>query len=91
MQLAEHGIVVVTIPSHMSHFLQPLDCGVNNSFKHALRNLTFQRYIRMDGGLSDYRHSLLYCVKAALSDAENSFESTEHSKYAEYGLGILRG
>jgi hypothetical protein len=70
-KLAENGIVVVTIPSHSSHILQPLDCGVNNAFKHALRNLTFQKYIRMDGGLADYRHSLLYCVKAALSDAQN--------------------
>ena len=69
--LGENGIVVVTIPSHSSHILQPLDCGINNAFKHSLRNLTFLKYVRMDNGLADYRHSLLYCVKAALSDAQN--------------------
>ena len=39
--------------------------------KFALRNLTFFNFIRMDAGLSEYRNSLLYCVKTALVDAQN--------------------
>ena len=71
MQLEANGIRVSTIPSHSSHILQPLDCGINNHFKHALRNLSFLKMIRMDHGLPDYRNSILYCTKAALSDAQN--------------------
>ena len=70
-QLEANGIIVVTIPSHTSHILQPLDCGINNALKFALRNLTFLNFIRLDAGLSEYRNSLLYCVKAALVDAQN--------------------
>ena len=35
--LAAANVFIITIPSHTSHVLQPLDCGVNRNFKGALR------------------------------------------------------
>lgn len=37
--LLDNNIAVVTIPSHTSHILQPLDVGVNGTFKKHLRKL----------------------------------------------------
>ena len=32
-ECAAHNIIAITIPSHTSHFLQPLDCGPNGTMK----------------------------------------------------------
>ncbi|KAK2947471.1 hypothetical protein BLNAU_17621 [Blattamonas nauphoetae] len=40
-ELAGQGIDVVILPAHTSHFLQPLDLGVNAAFKSALTGLEF--------------------------------------------------
>lgn len=32
-----HGVICVSLPSHMSHFVQPLDVSVFRSFKQKLR------------------------------------------------------
>ncbi len=69
--LEANGVVCVSIPAHTSHILQPLDNGVNNHFKHCLRNWAFLKYITMDAGLAEYRSSLLVCVKSAYLDACN--------------------
>lgn len=37
--LKRENITAITIPAHTSHVLQPLDCGVNRSFKEKFRAL----------------------------------------------------
>lgn len=37
--LMDANVSLYTFPSHTSHFLQPLDCGINRAFKTKLRSL----------------------------------------------------
>jgi hypothetical protein len=64
-------IVPATIPSHSSHVLQPLDCGVNNSLKKNLRNFSNQGKVIWNQGLERYRTTVLECVTGALHNAQN--------------------
>ena len=58
--LKTHNVFLVTIPAHTSHVLQPLDCGVNRSFKAQLK-----KYITIpdDNGTSAQR---LMLIEAAI-------------------------
>ncbi len=83
-ELEKHGIVCVSIPAHSSHILQPLDNGINNHLKHAIRHLAFLKFINLDEGVVEYRNSLLFCVKAALDEAYNFLRVL--SSFARCGL-----
>jgi hypothetical protein len=65
--LKESHIVAATIPSHSSHILQPLDCGVNLAFKQALARLT--RKVVSTEGTSAHRKSLLIVAHQAAHTA----------------------
>ena len=78
--LEVHDIMAITIPSHSSHILQPLDCGVNNKLKSSLKRKAFTGRIRMDGGVGEYRASVLKATISALYSANNPDVITEAFK-----------
>ncbi len=70
------GIVSITIPSHSSHILQPLDCGVNNILKAELARCKQRGMIVMDKGVPEYRQSLLYSLISAYHRASDPISIT---------------
>ena len=65
------GITVASIPSHTSHILQPLDCGINAKLKDSLQDAARKGKININSGLASYRDSVLYAVIGAHYDACN--------------------
>ena len=70
--LRDNNIVCATIPAHTSHILQPLDCGIFNVFKNALRRYRNQGLIPVDKGVDAYRSAMLTYTLGALHDAFNA-------------------
>jgi hypothetical protein len=75
--LEDYNITAVTIPSHTSHIMQPLDCGVNNKLKRTLRSLSNQGKVVWNQGLERYRSSILDAVLHAAYDAHNPYIARE--------------
>ena len=66
--LSAANVDVIIIPSHTSHVLQPLDRGVNRSFKHHLMNyVTYKR----DEGTAGQRAMLVRAAVKAAAAALN--------------------
>lgn len=64
--LRKHNITMATIPSHTSTLLQPLDRGVNKTFKGSVRKL---KPSRLSSCRTEARVELLSIAKDALYDA----------------------
>jgi hypothetical protein len=80
--LQDHHITASTIPSHTSHILQPLDCGVNRAFKAELTR--HKREVIADQGVAAHRKSLLTLAHKAVHFA--TYEATIKAAWAEAGL-----
>lgn len=65
-ELMNNNVDVFCFPSHTSHILQPLDCGVNRIFKTVLRN---KRNFKLGAGLPERRLSILTAARRALNAA----------------------
>ena len=66
--LSAANVFLVTLPSHTSHILQPLDCGVNRSFKQNLKKHVTHQH---DGGVPGQRRMLVEAAVQASSAALN--------------------
>lgn len=64
--LRDANIDVFTFPSHTSHILQPLDCGVNRSFKMKLRAT---KSIALHNTIDQRRYHLIKIADKAAYDA----------------------
>ena len=69
--MSKAHITLATIPSHTSHIMQPLDCGVFHTLKKSIRKFACQGVVKVENGLPEYRRGLMVCAKAALHDAMN--------------------
>lgn len=65
--LIDANIELATIPSHTSHILQPLDCGVNRAMKQNMRN---RRGLLKDGTAAGYRKGLLEAADYGIHQAQ---------------------
>lgn len=74
-------IDIYTIPSHTSHVLQPLDCGVNGSFKNKLRK---KKSSMTGGSLPQVRRETLEWTAEAYKEA--LCERTIQNAWATSGL-----
>lgn len=61
--LRENNIACAVLPGHTSHILQPLDCGVNRTFKHYLEKHRLPSEV--GDGLSEKRAKMLRAAAKA--------------------------
>lgn len=84
IKLQQCDVDVFCIPSHTSHILQPLDCGVNRHFKTVMKS---RRILQIQSGISSRRLALLQAVKKAVHYA--LFEGTILDSFAACGVWPL--
>ena len=72
--LEDANVAVVVIPSHTSHVLQPLDRGVNRSFKqHLMNHITYKRA----AGVAGQRQMMVRAAVKAAAAALNEVTITD--------------
>lgn len=81
VQLSEACVDVVCIPSHTSHILQPLDCGVNRKFKGAMKS---RRSMNGISSVSQRRTAIITSAKWATHSC--LFEETIKKSFSTAGL-----
>lgn len=79
--LTDANIDVFTFPSHTSHILQPLDCGVNRSFKMKLRS---SKSLVLHRTVGDRRKALIELASKCAYEA--LYKGTVQKAWAESGL-----
>ena len=83
-ELSQFSIDVMCIPSHTSHILQPLDCGVNRAFKAYMKNSNLRRHCPNGSGISVRRPAIISMVKEAAY--KSLYEGTIRDSFAAAGL-----
>lgn len=79
--LVDANIDVFTLPSHTSHILQPLDCGVNRAFKMKLRAI---KSIALHTTVDQRRFHLIQIAARAAYDA--MYPDTVQRAWAAAGI-----
>jgi hypothetical protein len=82
-ELVAAHIVVVTLPAHSSHVLQPLDCGVHAVFKHWITKLKNDRPV-VHTDLPSRKRALVQLARQALHHA--LWEGTVISAFEKAGI-----